>query len=91
MKNVKVEFNILYGNEKIPPEHHFMRCHMIFDININTFKSKSGYVAGTQMTETPSSITYTIVVSHEIICIELMVDALNDLDVFTSDVQNKHF
>ena len=58
-----------------------MRCHIIFDININTFKRKARYLSGGNMTEPPSSITYTSVVSRESVHISLMMDDLNELDV----------
>ena len=50
IKNTRVAFKILHGYEKIPPAHQFMRCYMIFDININTFKRKDRYVAGGKFT-----------------------------------------
>ena len=43
MGNLRIAFNILHGDEKIPPAHQFMRCHTIFDIKINTFKRKAWY------------------------------------------------
>ena len=42
------------------------------------------------MTETPKTLTYTSVVSRETVRIALMVAALNDLEVKTSDVQNAY-
>ena len=91
MNNLRVAFNILNGDSKIPPVHQFMRCHMIFDIMINIFKRKARYVAGANMTEPPSYITYAIVISRASICITLTMAALNDPDVFKSDAQNAYF
>ena len=81
MKTFRVAFNILHGDDNIPPAHPFMLCHMVFGIKINTFKSKAQYVAGVHMTEPPSSITYTIVVPSESVHIALTMSARNDLYV----------
>ena len=42
------------------------------------------------MTETASSITYRSVVLCEIFFIDLAMDTLNNLDFFTSDLQNAY-
>jgi hypothetical protein len=42
------------------------------------------------MTEPPSAITYASVVSRESIRIGLLITALNDLEVFTADIQNAY-
>ena len=77
--NTRVEFNILNGDEKIPPAHQFMRCHMIFDININNFNSKARYTSGTHTTEPPSSIIFVSTVSRKRVRIALTMAALNAL------------
>ena len=82
MKNVRVAFNILHGDDKIPPAYQFMMCHMLFDIKINDFNRKAQYVSGGHMTEPPSSITYPSVVSREIIRIALTMSEINDLEIF---------
>ncbi len=40
--------------------------------------------------ETPASTTYSSVVSHESIQIAFLIAALNDLDVFATDVGNTY-
>ena len=40
--------------------------------------------------DTPSSITYSSVVSHDSIHIAFLVAALNDLDVMSADIENAY-
>ena len=63
---------------------------MIFDVKAGSLKRKARYVAGGHMTEPPSALTYASVVSRESIRIGLLVAALNDLDVFSADIQNAY-
>jgi hypothetical protein len=42
------------------------------------------------MTDVPSAITYASVVSRESIRIGLLIAKLNDLEVFTEDIQNAY-
>ena len=64
---------------------------MIFDIKMGeNFRRKARMVAGQHTTETPSSITYSSVVSRDSVRILLTVAALNDIDVLSSDIQNAY-
>ena len=47
-------------------------------------------MAGGHMTEAPNTLTYASIVSQEMVQIALMVAALNDLEVKTSDVPNAY-
>jgi hypothetical protein len=42
------------------------------------------------MTDAPSSITYSSVVSRDSVRIALMVAALNDLDILSADIGNAY-
>jgi hypothetical protein len=74
----------------LPFGYQFVKCHMIFDVKSGSIKRKARYVAVGHMTEAPSEITYGSVVSRESISIGLLVTALNDLKVFTADIQNAY-
>ena len=64
-----------------------INCHMIFDIKMDReFTRKERLVAGGHMTDTPSSITYSSVVSRESVRIAFLIAALNDLEVFAADI-----
>ncbi len=52
------------------------------------FRRKARLVAGGHMTKAPATITYASVVSCETILIELLMAALNDLNVKVGDVLN---
>jgi transposase len=90
MNAVRVAFKILNGDESIPPGYQQIRCHMVFDVKMESFKRKARYVAGGHTTDAPSSITYASVVSRESVRIALTLAALNDLEVKTSDIKNAY-
>jgi hypothetical protein len=52
MKNVCVAFKILNGDEAPPPTYQDVRCHMIFDVNMEDFRRKARFVAGGHTTDT---------------------------------------
>jgi hypothetical protein len=88
MKAVEVAFRILDDGENAPPTYQQVRCHIIFDIKMDTFARKARYVAQGNMTEAPSTLTYASVVSRESVRIALTLAALNDLEVKTADIAN---
>ena len=90
MRNVKVAFKILEDGKPTPGCHKFMKCHMIFDVKIDSFTQKARIVAGGHMLNTPSVLTYASVVSWESVRIALKIAALNNLEVKTGDIQNAY-
>jgi hypothetical protein len=40
MKNVRIAFKILNGEESVPPAYQEIRCHMIFDMTFASFVSR---------------------------------------------------
>jgi hypothetical protein len=64
-------------------------CHMIFDIKMDLTR-KARFVAGGHTTETPTSITYSSVVSHDSVRIAFLIAALNDVDIMACDVSNAY-
>ena len=65
-------------------------CHMIFDIKVSGLIRKARLVAGGHMMDTPSSITYSSVVSRDSVHITFLVATLNDLDVMSADIGNAY-
>lgn len=64
---------------------------MIFDIKISeNFRCKARLAADGHKTHTPSTLTYSSVVSRESVRICLLIAALNDLDVLSADIQNAY-
>ena len=63
MRNVRPAFEVSEKDvEHIPPGYQQIKCHMIFDVGKN-FRHKARLVAGGHTTETPTSLTYSSVVS----------------------------
>ena len=92
MANVRVAFQVFDGkSNQLPPGYQEIKCHMIFDIKLGeNFRRKARYVAGGHVTDPPSSITYSSVVSRESVRIALLIAALNDLEILSADIQNAY-
>ena len=93
MKNVRVAFEIYDGdiNELTSKGYTKIDCHIIFDIKMGeNFRRKARLVAGGHKTDTPSSITYSSVVSRDSVRVALLIAALNDLQVRACDIQNAY-
>jgi hypothetical protein len=90
MKNVRVAFDVLADGVAPPPDHQFIRCHMIFDVKMEDFRRKARLVAGGHATKAPATLTYASVVSRETVRIALLIAALNDVDIWAADVLNAY-
>ena len=62
---------------------------MIFDVKMDLTR-KARFVAGGHMTETPTSITYSSVVSRDSVQIAFLIAALNDIEIMACDVGNAY-
>ena len=77
---------------KVLPIYQDIVFHMIFDIKMDSnFTRKSCFVAGGHTTDPPASITYSSVVSRYSMCIEFIIAALDDIDVFAANIGNAYF
>ncbi len=85
-----VAFVILPDGVVPPSDHQYMECHMIFDVKMENFCRKARLVAGGHMTKAPATLTYASVMSRETVLIALLVAALNDVDICTTDVLNAY-
>ena len=90
MTYVKVDFKALEDGEDVPIGYAYIRCHMIFDVKIEDFPRKVRLVAGGHMTETLANMTYASVVYREAFCLDLVISALDDLEVKNGDVMNAY-
>jgi hypothetical protein len=91
MKNVRIAFQILGGDESVPPTYQEIRCHVIFDVKMKGFRRKARFFAGGHTTDTPHAMTYASVVSRESVRISLTLAAMNDFDVNMADIENAYF
>ena len=90
MTKVRIAFQAL-GNEESPPQtFQEIRCHLIFEVNMEDFQRKARLLAGCHMTETPASVTYASFVSRESVITALTLAALNDVEVKTADIENAY-
>jgi hypothetical protein len=63
--------------------------HLVFNVKLGeNFRRKARYCADGHKMKTPSSVTYSTVVSKDLVRIILMIAALNGLEVLGADVQN---
>ena len=92
MRNVRPAFEVWEKDiEHSPPGYQQIKCHMIFDIKMGeNFRRKARFVAGGHTTETPTSLTYSSVVSQDSVRIILLTAALNRLQVMACDIQNAY-
>ena len=89
MKNVMVAFRFLDPDAQSPIGYKWIKCHMIFDIKMD-FTRKARFVAGGHMTNPPTSLTYSSVVSRDSVRIAFLLAALNDIELLAADVGNAY-
>ena len=76
---------------RIKSGYEHVNVHMIFDINMDgNLTRKAILVADGHTTPPTSSITYSSVVSREIVRISFILASLNDLDIFACDIDNAY-
>ena len=80
MKNSRVVFNFLDQDNHVLVGYKDITCNLIFDVKMN-LTSKFRYVAGGHLTNTPSPITYAIIVSRDSLRLAFLIATLNDLDI----------
>ena len=91
MKNVRIAFDTYDGNIDDLIGYQFVKCHMIFDVKMGEkFCRKAHMVAGGHMTTSPSSLTYSSLVSMDSVRIALTIAALNGLSTLVCDIQNAY-
>jgi hypothetical protein len=89
MHNVRIAFDFQDKGSVAPPGYKLIPLHMVFDIKMD-LTQKARLVAGGHVTDPPSSLTYSSVVSRESVRIAFLVAALNDLNVCMADIGNAY-
>ena len=89
IKNSRIDFEVLDKDTSFPVGHTEITCHLIFDDKMDLTR-KARYVAGVHLTDTPPSMTYASVVGRETVRIAFLVAALNDLNIFSGNIQNAY-
>ena len=88
MANVMIAFEF-DDDDKVPPGHKKIECHMIFDIK-SSLQRKARFVAGGHMTEPPKESIFASVVTRDSVRLAFTIAALNGLDILAADVQNAY-
>ena len=87
MKNSRVAFKLCEKGEKAPVGYTQITCHLVFDLKLNMTR-KDCYVASGHLTDVPTYMTYSSVVSRDTVRIGFLMAALNNLDILAGDIQN---
>jgi hypothetical protein len=91
MKTVRPAFELYEGSIQDLVGYQKITCHLIFDVKLGeNFRRKARYVAGGHMTRTPSTLTYSSVVSRDSVRIALLAAALNDLNILVCDIEGAY-
>jgi len=68
-----------------------IKGHMVFDVKMDgRFARKARFVGGGHLTDPPSQLTCSTVVTRESVRIAFMIAGLNDLDVQAADISNAY-
>ena len=88
MKIFIIAFDEFEGEkEDIPLGYQFLNCRMIFYINMGKgFRQKARMVDGGHRVEAPASLTYSSIVSRDLVRIALEISALNGLKVLACNI-----
>jgi hypothetical protein len=89
MKSVRVAFTLLEPSEKPVPGYKKIPFGMTFYIKMD-FTQKARLVARGHLTDPPSCLTYSSVVSRESVRITFLIDTINGYDVIAANVQNAY-
>ena len=92
MNNIRPDFEVWEKNiSYLPTVYQKTTCHMIFDVKMGkNFRGKARFVADGNKTKTSAPITYSSVLSMDLVRITLKIVALNDLYVLACDIQNAY-
>jgi hypothetical protein len=91
MKTVRPAFEIHEGDVKSLIGYQHIGVQLIFDIKLGeSFRRKARLVALGNRTQTPSTLTYSSVVSRDSVRIALTVAAMNNLDILVCDIEGAY-
>jgi hypothetical protein len=89
MKNNAIAFEFLLPGTSVPIGYKKITLHMVFDIKMDLSR-KARLVAGGHLTNVPTNLTYSSVVSRESVRIMFLLAALNDLQILSADIGNAY-
>ena len=80
MNKYRDNFILLYQENHNPVVYNGITCHLIFDVKMDLTR-KYIYVAGGHLNNPPPSMNYASVFSHDIVRLDFLIAALDDLDI----------
>jgi hypothetical protein len=89
MLHVFPAFKILDEGERAPLMSKYIRCHMIFDLELDLSR-KACFVTGGHMTDPPASLTYSSMVSRDSVRLAFLIAALNNISLLSADIGNTY-
>ena len=91
MSKVRVAFELYEDDPSKLIGYQQIKMHMVFDVKLGeNFRRKARLVADGHLTNPPSSVTYSSVVSRDSVRLCLLAAALNNLDVMCADIENAY-
>jgi hypothetical protein len=89
MLSVKQVFEFQPDDKPVSAGYKWIPLQMIFDVKID-FTRKARLVAGGHLTDPPTTLTYSSVVSREIVRLAFLIASLNDLNILVADIGNAY-
>lgn len=90
MKNVIVAFKLLEEGERPAVGSKLIPYHLVFDVKFDMTRKSRLVAGGHRHKDVPSYATFSSVVSRDSVRIIMMLAALNDLDVKSTDIGNAY-
>ena len=91
MEKIKGAVRVHDGTPRDLVGYQQITGHIIFDVKLGEgFRRKARFVGDGHKIKTPSSVTYSPVVSRDSVRIMLMIAALNDLKIEGADIENAY-
>ena len=89
MKNNRVVFETFKGRIEDLVGYQDISGHLVYNVKLGeNFQQNTRFVSDMHLVDSPSFITYSMVVSQNSVQILLLVAALNGLKIMGADIQN---
>ena len=90
IKNVKVAFDLLADGDSPPPGSKHIPYHLIFDVRFDLTRKARLVAGGHRNRNVPQHSRYSSVASRDSVRIGLLVAALNNLSIASTDIGNAY-
>ena len=90
IKNVKIAFELLQEGESPPPGSRKIPYHFVFDVRFDLTRKARLVAGGHRNKDIPQHSRYSSVASRDSVRIGLLIAALNNLSVASTDIGNAY-